>query len=120
MGDRVLWGALGTFFGVKTMQAIRTRYYGPSNVRGSRIIAKCEAGSIVMAYNHALGIWENHATAAAMLLEKLGWGKPYAGGCFGDDYYWTAVVINEAWNDTLARDFTQAAKRHAQAVEVAA
>ncbi len=94
------------------MQAIRTRYHGATNTRGSRIVAKCDAGTFSMPYNHALGIWENHATAAAILLERLSWGKPYAGGCFGNDYYWTAVIINEAWNDTLARDYRAAAARH--------
>ena len=92
------------------MQAIRTRYHGATNTRGSRIVAKCEAGTFSMPYNHALGTWENHATAAAILLKRLNWGKPYAGGCFGNDYYWTAVIINEAWNDTLARDFTKREK----------
>jgi len=89
------------------MQAIRTRYSGPTNTRGSRITAKCEAGTLTLPYNHALSTWQNHATVAAQLLARLNWGKPYAGGEFGNDYYWTAVIINEAWNDTLARDYSQ-------------
>lgn len=97
------------------MQSIRTRYYGPTNTRGSRIVAKCEAGSFSMPYNYALSVWQNHATAAAIMLERLGWGKPYAGGEFGNDYYWSAVIINEAWNDTLARDYSKQTTERAAA-----
>lgn len=74
------------------MQAIRTRYHGPTNTKGSRISAQCEAGRIYVPYNHALSAFGNHATAARELLAKLGWTNTYAGGCFEHDYYWTAVV----------------------------
>jgi hypothetical protein len=70
------------------MQAIRTRYHGPTNSRGSRIIAKCGGGSVVMPYNHALNLDGNHAAAAQMLLERMGWPGVYHGGQFEHDYYW--------------------------------
>ena len=38
------------------MQAIRTRYIGPTNTRDSRIQAKCEAKTIYVSYDHALTI----------------------------------------------------------------
>lgn len=60
------------------MQAIQTSYKGPTNTKGSRIIAKCAAGRIVMGYDHALNIEENHKYAAVLLTNKLGWtGKQY-------------------------------------------
>ena len=42
------------------MQAIRTKYFGPTNSRGSCIQAKCEARTIYMPYRHELDIYENH------------------------------------------------------------
>jgi hypothetical protein len=74
------------------MQAIRTRYHGPTNSRCSRISAKCEAGSISVSYDHALNIDGNHKAACDALRKKLGWMteyyKPMIGGVFDGDYYW--------------------------------
>ena len=70
------------------MQAIRTRYHGPTNTRGSRITAKCERGTLSMPYNYALNLQENHAEAARQLADKLGWAGVYHGGYFDRDYYW--------------------------------
>lgn len=73
------------------MQAIRTRYHGPTNAKDSRISAKCEAGQILMSYRYELNIEENHKAACEMLREKLGWNTPYytpmVAGCFDGDYY---------------------------------
>lgn len=55
------------------MQAIQTKYRGPTNVRGARIKATAQAGSITVPYDYALGIDENHAAAARALAETLGW-----------------------------------------------
>ena len=73
------------------MQAIRTRYIGPSNVKGSRIQAKCEGGSIYVGYDHALDIEDNHRAACEALSKKLQWdstGSIIYGGVFDRDYYW--------------------------------
>lgn len=92
------------------MQAIKTKYHGPTNSKGSRISASCEAGRIYVPYNHALGLYENHATAAALLIEKLNWGDyDYFGGCFEHDYYWCADVGAEEWSDTRARNYAKVA-----------
>lgn len=64
--------------------AIRTRYYGPTDRRGSRIVAwRADVGSyredrnrenrgmwVQVPYDHALGITENHAAAVAAYVEK--------------------------------------------------
>jgi hypothetical protein len=55
------------------LQAIVTKYHGPTNHKGSRISARADAGRIMMSYDHALGISENHAAAAQALAERLGW-----------------------------------------------
>lgn len=89
------------------MQAIRTRYYGPTNTRGSRIVAKCEAGSASVGYNHALNLDGNHAAAAAALVRKLGWDRdgyaPMYGGNFEGDEYWVFAAEHAKLNAEVAQ-----------------
>jgi hypothetical protein len=80
------------------MQAIRTRYIGPSNVRGSRIQAKCEARTMYVSYDHALNLGENHRAACEALMLAMGWIPEHpthyenrVGGVFAHDYYWVAL-----------------------------
>lgn len=74
------------------MQAIRTKYHGPTASRGSRISASCEAKRISVPYDCALSAEENHAAACKVLTEKLGWVAPYytqpVPGGFGEATYW--------------------------------
>ena len=70
------------------MKAIRTRYIGASNVKGSRIQAKCEARTIYLSYDHALNGDENHAVAARALRDKMEWKGAMIGGTYGRDMYW--------------------------------
>lgn len=65
------------------MQAIVTKYLGPTNSRGARIKATARAGSITVSYNHVRDVEQNHKRACVMLVDKLGWvekeGVAYAG-----------------------------------------
>jgi hypothetical protein len=62
-------------------QAIVTKYICPTNTRGSRISAKCQAGKIVIPYDDGLDQDEAHGKAARALIAKLGWyGEWTAGG----------------------------------------
>jgi hypothetical protein len=62
-------------------QAIATKYLGPTDTRGARIKASCEAGSVTVAWDHGLNVDQNHAAAATSLASKLGWDdSPMAGG----------------------------------------
>ena len=70
------------------MQAIRTRYHGPTNIKGSRISAKCEARTIYVGYDHALNIEENHRAACRELKRVMQWGGDMVGGNFDGDWYW--------------------------------
>ena len=47
------------------MQAIRTQYKGPTDTRGSRIVATSHYGRTVASYDHTMSAGENHAVAAA-------------------------------------------------------
>jgi hypothetical protein len=65
-----------------TYQAITTRYFGPGNVRGARIIATTESGiRHAISYPYELSGEACHRKAAQELADKLGWtGKLIAGG----------------------------------------
>ena len=67
------------------MQAITTKYIGPSNTKGARIKATCDAGSITVSYPHELSGQDVHAFAAMALVRKLGWDEAngYKGQWFG-------------------------------------
>ena len=55
------------------MQAIKTKYLGPTNLRGARIKATCFAGSLTIPYLYHLSTNDMHREAAFELIEKLGW-----------------------------------------------
>jgi hypothetical protein len=76
-------------------QAIRTRYHGPTNTRGSRISAKCQGGTLSVPYDHALDDEGNHKAACMALVDKFGWARlardgRYEAGVFDGDFYWVA------------------------------
>jgi hypothetical protein len=78
------------------MQAITTKYFGPGNVRGSRIKASCERGSLTVGWNHALNSTENHIAAAKALLAKFAGEdtKAYP-GTTAESHHWGAFVSGE-------------------------
>ena len=63
-----------------TYKAITTKYLGPTNVRGSRVKATAEAGSITLHWDHALNCDDNHMIAAKALAAKYGWRGQWYGG----------------------------------------
>ncbi len=75
-----LWSQIDPLAPAKRMaqsyrQAITTSYRGPTDARGSRIIARCEAKRIAWECDDRLSIQENHAAAALHLMGILGWGE---------------------------------------------
>lgn len=55
------------------MQAIQTKYLGPTNTKGARISARCDAKRIVLPWDYSLDAHKNHARAAHELAQQLGW-----------------------------------------------
>jgi hypothetical protein len=53
------------------MQAILTRYHGPTNVKGSRYSATCERGRVILPANAALNPEGNHKEACAALVARF-------------------------------------------------
>ena len=63
-------------------QAITTKYLGPTNVRGSRVKAKCGAGSLTLGWDNRWNGEQNHTFAAMQLAKKLDWSSfKFHGGC---------------------------------------
>ena len=60
-------------------QAIKTKFLGPTNYRGARVVAECDAKRIVIPWDHALDVEKNHVLAAKILAKKLGWGTFVSG-----------------------------------------
>lgn len=64
-------------------QAIETKYLGPSNHRGARVVAKAYAGRVAIPWSYELDTDENHLKAATALANKYGWlnrGERLIGG----------------------------------------
>ena len=62
-------------------QIIRTKYHGPSNVRGSRVSATTASGIRKMfEYDDALSLERNYVWAARKLAESLNWSGSWIGG----------------------------------------
>lgn len=53
-------------------QAITTRYLGPTNRRGSRVKATCDAGTFTLGCDDSMSALQNHILVAKMLAEKNG------------------------------------------------
>lgn len=58
------------------MQAIQTKYIGPTNTKPARIKAWCAAGSVMVSFHsiEAADDQDRYEQAAKMLRDKLGWG----------------------------------------------
>jgi hypothetical protein len=82
------------------MQAIRTRYHGPTNTRGSRISATCEAGRLSVPYDHSKNLDANHRAACEAMRARLEWVAPHyapmIGGTFAGDTYWVFADSDRA------------------------
>lgn len=53
------------------MQAIQTKFLGPTNTRGSRFKATCWLTSFTMSRDYSASVEENHAAAIEALVCKL-------------------------------------------------
>lgn len=89
-------------------QAITTKYLGPTNVRGSRVKAACDAGSITLDWNDALHRDQNHSAAAKALAERYKWNGFYVGGSIshlGGAYAFVNVTHKYEYDEELGPQF---------------
>lgn len=69
----------------RPFQAIVTKFLGPTNARGSRVKATAAAGSVIVVWDHAVGVYENHAAAAQALIAKMEWEGEWVPGGMPDE-----------------------------------
>lgn len=78
------------------IQAIETKYLGPTNEKQGRIKAHCDAGSKTTIWNHSLDQYQNHYYAAKALATKLGWeghGQLHGGSLPGANKGYAFVFV---------------------------
>ncbi len=93
------------------MQAILTRYLPCTNVRGSRIKASCDRGSITIPYPHEFSGDECHREAVRQLIAKFnaedaktheeweptpgkGWNTPFVTGSLPNNGGYAHVFVS--------------------------
>ena len=63
------------------MKAIETRYLGPTNTKGARIVAHdMDNNRIVVDYTATLTLIKSYRAAAEALRDKMGWRGELVGG----------------------------------------
>ena len=87
------------------MQAITTKYLGPTDHTGSRIVARCQAKRITVAWDHALDVEGNHRVAAQILVSRLArehglsWSGNWIGGALPDGHGYCYVRVGvQSWD----------------------
>ncbi len=73
------------------MQAIQTYFIGPTNFRGSRVVAKTADGRVTLNWDHALNPAGNHRAAARALADRFGWSGEWVRGGLADG---SSVFVN--------------------------
>ena len=83
------------------MQAIVTKYLGPTYTKGGRIKATCAEGSCTIGYPHELDQKEAHVAAARALCDKLpdegGWAQPFLTASTVGGYVHVCVGATPTW-----------------------
>lgn len=74
------------------MQAIRTKFIGPTNTRPARVKAECERGNLAVEWAQGLGVDSNHRRAAQMLLAKFAAEDAEKYGKTMGDHHWGEFV----------------------------
>ena len=77
------------------MQAITTKYLGPTDYRGARIKATCQAGSVTVPFPYEDS---DHDAAARALIAKLGWGGQWVSGGLPDGRGDAYVCLPGQWD----------------------
>lgn len=86
------------------MNAIQTRFLGPTNTRGARVVAACEGKRATVSFNYE-STEAAHDEAARNLVSKLGWqGIWYRGGSVdGKGFVYVCAYLLGDTEDKLGR-----------------
>jgi hypothetical protein len=84
------------------MQAIVTKYIGPTNTKGARIKATASSGSVTVGYHSFDDNECKHRYAAASLCHKLNWGFDHVPGELPDgSMVWVRIPHNLKLSDRI-------------------
>lgn len=74
---------------ISSCAIIKTKFIGPTNYRGARIKATCQAGSVTIPYPYHESSSNSHWIAAQTLIQKCGfnWGNKFTVGSDNNGYY---------------------------------
>ena len=79
---------------MNSRQAIETHWVGPTNHRGSRVIATTPGGhKVTHNWDYSLGLEGNHYAAAEALRAKLDWPAIVAGGSTRKGYAFVTSTL---------------------------
>lgn len=84
-------------------QAIVTRYAGPTDHRGSRVVVKSQAGRKVYPWAHEHDVEENHRIAARQYAKQMKWWGPRVrmyGGALPDGTGYAFVLVEPGTEGT--------------------
>ncbi len=76
------------------MQSIETKYFGPTNTKGSRIQVKTESRKKVISWDHSLNSEQNHVQAAIQAAKEWEWVKEGDKVVFGGKADSTGYNVN--------------------------
>lgn len=88
------------------MQAIITKYIGPTNSRGARIKAECERGKIFFPYPYELSGDECHRAAVDALTAKFAKEDAAAGAPMHRNYWLGEYVTGQIPSGAYVHVFT--------------
>ena len=83
-----------------SVQAIVTKYIGPRSVKGSRVKATAQAGSVTLDWDDTLNPDGNHIAAARALASRYGWSGNWHQGALPDG---TTVFVSETTGPTFVQ-----------------
>lgn len=79
------------------MQTITTKYAGPTNTRGSRVVAKSWLKNKTTGWDHCKDSEANHKQAAQNLVDCLNSDRDAKGY---DDYHWQIIAAGSLPDNT--------------------
>lgn len=82
-------------------QAIVTRFLGPTNTKGARLSASCDAKRIVVPWPYEKNATDAHCHAAHELASALGWRGVWVGGSLPSKHKDGFVFVNVDKSDDV-------------------
>lgn len=87
------------------MIAIRSKFYGPTERRGSCVRASANGHRVGLPWDHALDSEQNHRRAVVLLCGKLGWDEDrFYGGCLEGGVWAWVPVFDADWEHRHRRN----------------